>query len=140
MAVDSNAAKIAAWNSDNLPIYEPGLLEIVKKARGRNLFFSTEVGGGHQGVGNNIRFCQYSHQDVRRGSGQGGRPAVLGEDGARPSSKVATTDKIIVEKSTLPVRTAAAMARILNDNDKGVRFEVVSNPEFLAEGTAIERY
>ncbi|MGA2508016.1 MAG: UDP-glucose 6-dehydrogenase [Chitinispirillaceae bacterium] len=137
IAVDSNAAKIAAWNSDNLPIYEPGLLEIVKKARGRNLFFSTDTDAAI--TESEIIFVSVNTPTKTFGEGAG-RAADLQywEKTARTIAKVATTDKIIVEKSTLPVKTATAMARILNHNDRGVHFEVVSNPEFLAEGTAIE--
>lgn len=135
-AVDSNAARIAAWNTDSLPIYEPGLLDLVKKARGRNLFFSTDVEAAIAEA--EIIFVSVNTPTKTFGEGAG-RAADLQywEKTARTIAKVATSDKIIVEKSTLPVRTAAAMARILNHNDKGVRFEVVSNPEFLAEGTAV---
>jgi UDPglucose 6-dehydrogenase len=135
-AVDSNAAKIAAWNSDRLPIYEPGLLDIVKKARGRNLFFSTDVEAAITEA--EIIFVSVNTPTKTFGEGAG-RAADLQywETTARTIAKVATSGKIIVEKSTLPVRTAAAMERILSHNEKGVRFEVVSNPEFLAEGTAV---
>ena len=135
-AVDSNAARIAAWNSDTLPIYEPGLLDLVKKARGRNLFFSTDVEAAIAEA--EIIFVSVNTPTKTFGEGAG-RAADLQywEKTARTIAKVATSDKIIVEKSTLPVRTAAAMARILNHNEKGVRFEVMSNPEFLAEGTAV---
>jgi len=135
-AVDSNAARIAAWNSEGLPIYEPGLPELVKKARGKNLFFSTDIEAAIAGA--EIIFVSVNTPTKTFGEGAG-RAADLQywEKTARTIAKVATSDKIIVEKSTLPVRTAAAMARILNNNDKGVRFEVLSNPEFLAEGTAV---
>jgi len=135
-AVDSNAARIAAWNSDTLPIYEPGLLDLVKKARGRNLFFSTDVEAAIAEA--EIIFVSVNTPTKTFGEGAG-RAADLQywEKTARTIAKVATSDKIIVEKSTLPVRTAAAMARILNHNEKGVCFEVMSNPEFLAEGTAV---
>lgn len=135
--VDINAARIAAWNSDTLPIYEPGLLDVVKKARGRNLFFSTDVEAGIREAG--VIFVSVNTPTKSFGEGAG-KAADLQywEKTARTIVKVATSDKIIVEKSTLPVRTAAAMARILNANDKGIHFEVASNPEFLAEGTAVE--
>jgi UDPglucose 6-dehydrogenase len=134
--VDSNAAKIAAWNSDALPIYEPGLPDLVKTAWGRNLFFSTDVEAAIAGA--EIIFVSVNTPTKTFGEGAG-RAADLQywEKTARTIARVATSDKIIVEKSTLPVRTAAAMARILSHNDKGVSFEVVSNPEFLAEGSAV---
>jgi UDPglucose 6-dehydrogenase len=56
---------------------------------------------------------------------------------ARQIAKIAQTDKIVVEKSTLPVRTAESIKTILEAESRNVRFEVLSNPEFLAEGTAI---
>jgi UDPglucose 6-dehydrogenase len=134
--VDINAARIAAWNSDNLPIYEPGLLGVVKEARGRNLFFSTDVEDAVKEAG--IIFVSVNTPTKTFGAGAG-KAADLQywEKTARMIVRVSTSDKIIVEKSTLPVRTAAAMSRILNANKNGLHFEVASNPEFLAEGTAI---
>jgi UDPglucose 6-dehydrogenase len=135
--VDINPARIDAWNSDELPIYEPGLLDVVKQARGRNLFFSTDVESGIEE--SEIIFVSVNTPTKSFGEGAG-KAADLQywEKTARTILKVARSDKVIVEKSTLPVKTAAAMARILNANDKGIRFEVASNPEFLAEGTAIK--
>ncbi len=135
--VDINAARIAAWNSDDLPIYEPGLLEVVKRARGRNLFFSTDIEGGIAAA--DIIFVSVNTPTKTFGEGAG-RAADLQywEKTARQILACSDRNKIVVEKSTLPVRTAEAMDRILNSNARGLRFEVVSNPEFLAEGTAIE--
>jgi UDPglucose 6-dehydrogenase len=135
--VDVNQARIDAWNGDDLPIYEPGLDEIVRQARGRNLFFSTDIAGGIRAA--DIIFVSVNTPTKMFGEGAG-RAADLQywEKVAREILANATTDKIVVEKSTLPVRTAEAMERILNKNDLGLRFDVVSNPEFLAEGTAIE--
>ncbi len=135
-AVDTNAARIAAWNSDILPIYEPGLLDVVTVARGRNLFFSTEVEAAIRDA--EVIFVSVNTPTKTFGEGAG-KAADLQhwERTARMIVREAASDKIIVEKSTLPVRTAAAMSRILNANDKGIHFEVVSNPEFLAEGTAV---
>ena len=134
--VDINAARINAWNSDNLPIYEPGLLDVVKQARGRNLFFSTDVDSAIKEA--QIIFVSVNTPTKTFGEGAG-KAADLQywELTARNIVKVATEDKIIIEKSTLPVKTAEAMGRILNANEKGIKFEVLSNPEFLAEGTAI---
>jgi UDPglucose 6-dehydrogenase len=135
-AVDSNAGRIEAWNSDILPIYEPGLHDLVKTARGRNLFFSTDI---EKAIAESeIIFVSVNTPTKTFGEGAG-RAADLQywEKTARTIARVATSDKIIVEKSTLPVKTAAAMARILGHNEKGVSFEVVSNPEFLAEGSAV---
>jgi UDPglucose 6-dehydrogenase len=133
---DINPARIAAWNSDALPIYEPGLLDVVKQARGRNLFFSTDVDAAIDEA--EIIFVSVNTPTKSFGEGAG-RAADLQywERTARNIVKVSRGDKIIVEKSTLPVRTAEAMSSILNANEKGIRFEVLSNPEFLAEGTAI---
>ena len=134
--VDVNAARIAAWDSDRLPIYEPGLDEVVKRARGRNLFFSTDVAAGIKAA--DIIFVSVNTPTKMFGEGAG-RAADLQywEKTAREILANADRNKIVVEKSTLPVRTAEAMERILNSNAKGLHFDVVSNPEFLAEGTAV---
>lgn len=133
---DINEEKIRAWQSDQLPIFEPGLLSVVRQARGRNLFFSIDIENGIRAA--DIIFVSVNTPTKTFGEGAG-KTADLQywEKTARTILAAATTDKIIVEKSTLPVRTAAAMERILNSNDKGLHFEVLSNPEFLAEGTAV---
>ena len=133
--VDINAARIAAWQSDDLPVYEPGLLEVVQEARGRNLFFSTEVDRKIDEA--DIIFISVNTPTKTYGVGAG-RAADLKyiEKCARQIAKVARNDKIIVEKSTVPVRTADAIKRIL-DASSNCRFQVLSNPEFLAEGTAM---
>lgn len=134
--VDINKARIDAWNSDHLPIYEPGLDQVVSRARGRNLFFSTEIERAiHEA---DIIFVSVNTPTKMFGHGAGKASDLqYWEKTARQILAVSTTNKIIVEKSTLPVRTAEAMERILNSNNKGIHFEVLSNPEFLAEGTAI---
>jgi UDPglucose 6-dehydrogenase len=133
--VDVNQARIDAWNGDDLPIYEPGLDEIVRQARGRNLFFSTDIAGGIRAA--DIIFVSVNTPTKMFGEGAG-RAADLQywEKVAREILANATTDKIVVEKSTLPVRTAEAMERILNKNDLGLRFDVVS-PEGLAARKAV---
>lgn len=135
--VDIDKEKINAWNSDDLPVYEPGLDELVKKVRGKNLFFSTEIEKGIQE--SQIIFVSVNTPTKTFGQGAG-RAADLQywEKTAREILAYSATSKIVVEKCTLPVRTAFAMERILNENSKGIHFEVVSNPEFLAEGTAIK--
>lgn len=135
--VDMNAARIAAWNEGNLPIYEPGLDEVVKQARGRNLFFSTDIAGNIKAA--DIIFVAVNTPTKTYGVGAG-RAADLRyvESVARTIAEHATTDKIIVEKSTIPVRTAESIKAIVSANGNGVRFQVLSNPEFLAEGTAIK--
>ena len=134
--VDINEARISAWQSDNLPIYEPGLDEIVKNTRGKNLFFSTDV-NKHIAEAD-IIFVSVNTPTKTFGQGAG-RAADLQywEKTARQILENSTTSKIVVEKSTLPVRTAEAMERILNSNGNGLHFDVLSNPEFLAEGTAV---
>ena len=134
--VDINPARIAAWNSDSLPIYEPGLDVLVQKTRGVNLFFSTAVEAGISDA--DIIFVSVNTPTKTFGHGAGKAADLqFWEKTARQILAHSTADKIVVEKSTLPVRTAEAMERILNHNTKNVHFEVVSNPEFLAEGTAI---
>lgn len=134
--VDMNTARIAAWNSDKLPIYEPGLDDVVRQARGRNLHFSTDVRGAISEA--DIIFVAVNTPTKTYGVGSG-RAADLRfiESVARTIAEVATTPKIIVEKSTIPVKTAETIKDILAANARGVKFEVLSNPEFLAEGTAI---
>jgi UDPglucose 6-dehydrogenase len=135
--VDINQTRIDAWNSDELPIYEPGLDEVVKAARGKNLFFSTDVDGAIREA--DMIFMSVNTPTKTYGVGAG-RAADLRfiEKCARKIAEVAEGDKIVVEKSTLPVRTAESIKRILQTNAKDRKFQILSNPEFLAEGTAIE--
>ncbi|MBW6466715.1 MAG: nucleotide sugar dehydrogenase [Brevefilum sp.] len=135
--IDINPERIAAWNSDQLPIYEPGLKEVVDIARGRNLFFTATDIDEHI---NQAEIIFVSVNTPTKTFGQGaGRAADLQfwEKTARQILRNSTTPKIIIEKSTLPVRTAEAMSQILNTNPNGLHFDVLSNPEFLAEGSAI---
>jgi UDPglucose 6-dehydrogenase len=138
--VDLNKERIDAWNNKDLsklPIYEPGLDKVVAEARGRNLFFSTDVDNAINKA--EMIFIAVNTPTKTYGEGKG-KAADLKyvELCARQIAKVSQTDKIIVEKSTLPVRTAATLQAILDSTGNGVKFEVLSNPEFLAEGTAIE--
>lgn len=134
--VDMNAARIAAWNSGSLPIYEPGLDEVVSKCRGRNLFFSTEVTATIRQA--DLIFVAVNTPTKSYGVGAG-RAADLRyiESVARTIAEVADGPKIIVEKSTIPVKTAETIKDILRANGRGIVHQVLSNPEFLAEGTAI---
>ena len=134
VVVDINETRIAAWQSDQLPIYEPGLDDLVYSTRDRNLFFSTEV--DRHIAEADIIFVSVNTPTKTFGQGAG-KAADLQywEKTARQILENSTSHKVVVEKSTLPVRTAEAMERILNSN--GLRFDVISNPEFLAEGTAI---
>jgi len=138
--VDLNEARIAAWNDEdtnNIPVYEPGLAEVVAEARGRNLFFSTDVDKAIDEA--EMIFISVNTPTKTYGSGKGmGADLKYIELCARQIARVAKTDKIVVEKSTLPVRTAEALRDILANTGNGVNFHVLSNPEFLAEGTAIE--
>jgi UDPglucose 6-dehydrogenase len=136
--VDINASRIDAWNSDTLPVYEPGLLEIVKQTRGRNLKFSTNVSQAIQDA--DIVFISVNTPTKTFGIGAG-RAANLEyiEKCARVIAENSEGHKIVVEKSTLPVRTAEAVKRILISSARpNASFDILSNPEFLAEGTAIE--
>ncbi len=134
--VDLNAARIAAWNSGDLPIYEPGLDEVVRQVRGRNLHFSTAVAEGIRDA--DIIFVSVNTPTKTYGVGAG-RAADLRyiESVARSIAEHANGPKIIVEKSTIPVKTAETIKDILAANSRGHTFQVLSNPEFLAEGTAI---
>ena len=137
--VDLNEKRIADWNDpdlNKLPIYEPGLAQVVEEARGKNLFFSTDVDKAIASA--EMIFIAVNTPTKTYGEGKGmAADLKFVELCARQIADVAITDKIIVEKSTLPVRTAEILQTILDSNGNGVNFEVLSNPEFLAEGTAI---
>ncbi len=137
--VDLNSKRIADWNSKDLtklPIYEPGLDEVVAEARGRNLFFSTEVDAAI--VDAEMIFISVNTPTKTYGAGKGmAADLKYVELCARQIAKVSITDKIVVEKSTLPVKTAEAIQNILDNTGNGVDFQILSNPEFLAEGTAM---
>lgn len=138
--VDLNEARIAAWNDEdvnNIPIYEPGLNEIVGNRRNKNLFFSTNVDKAIDEA--DLIFISVNTPTKTYGTGKGMAADLKHiELCARQIAKVAKTDKIIVEKSTLPVRTAEALKSILDNTGNGAKFQILSNPEFLAEGTAVE--
>ena len=137
--VDANPDKIKAWNGplENLPVYEPGLSEVVKEARGRNLFFSDDIPG-------NIEKSEMIFMAVNTPTKTEGEGAGMAADlryieaCARDIAKYSKSDKIVIEKSTLPVRTAEKIKEILEENSSNINFEILSNPEFLAEGTAIQ--
>jgi len=137
--VDLNEQRIKDWNdpnTDNIPIYEPGLSEIVAEARGRNLFFSTEVDKAIDEA--QVIFISVNTPTKTYGKGKGmAADLKYIELCARQIAKVAKQNKIVVEKSTLPVRTAEAIKSILDNTGNGVQFQILSNPEFLAEGTAV---
>jgi UDPglucose 6-dehydrogenase len=138
--VDLNADRIAAWNDQdvhNIPIYEPGLSAVVAEARGRNLFFSTDVDKAIDEA--QIIFISVNTPTKTYGKGKGmAADLKYIELCSRQIAKIAKSNKIVVEKSTLPVRTAEAIKSILDNTGNGVQFQILSNPEFLAEGTAIE--
>ncbi|EMD37140.1 UDP-glucose/GDP-mannose dehydrogenase [Gelatoporia subvermispora B] len=137
--VDLNQARIDAWNCPDfkLPIYEPGLVDVVKQARGRNLFFSTDVDKGIQEA--DLIFVSVNTPTKKSGVGAGFAADLnYVESATRRIAAVAQSSKIVVEKSTVPCRTAESMRTILEANSRpGTRFDILSNPEFLAEGTAI---
>ena len=137
--VDANPEKIKAWNGplENLPVYEPGLSEVVKEVRGRNLFFSDDIAG-------NIEKSEMIFMAVNTPTKTEGQGAGMAADlryveaCARDIAKYSKTDKIVIEKSTVPIRTAEKIKEILDQNDNDIHFEILSNPEFLAEGTAVD--
>merc|ERR1712050_607549 len=135
--VDLNEERIAAWNSDELPIYEPGLYEVVKQCRGKNLFFSTDVKGAIKEA--DIIFASVNTPTKIKGVGAG-RAADLRyiESVGRTVAQYANRPKIIIEKSTVPVKTAEALQRVVSANQGSQKFWILSNPEFLAEGTAMK--
>lgn len=137
--VDLNEQRIADWNDpnpENIPIYEPGLSQIVAEARGRNLFFSTDVDKAIDDA--QMIFISVNTPTKTYGKGKGmAADLKYIELCARQIARVAKQNKIVVEKSTLPVRTAEAIKSILDNTGNGVQFQILSNPEFLAEGTAV---
>ena len=135
--VDLDQARIDAWNSNELPVYEPGLTPIVESIRGRNLFFSTDVNGAIDAA--DIIFIAVNTPTKNYGVGEGKASDLMFlESCVRRIAEQSRSDKIIVEKSTLPVRTAEIIRKILTTGGSRCRFEILSNPEFMAEGTAIE--
>ena len=137
--VDANQDKIKEWNGplNELPIYEPGLADVVKQARGRNLFFSDDVAGNIEKA--EMIFMAVNTPTKTEGEGAGMKADLQNiEACARDIAKYSKKDKIVIEKSTLPVRTAEKIKEILHENSKDIHFEILSNPEFLAEGTAIQ--
>jgi UDPglucose 6-dehydrogenase len=135
--VDINPERIRQWNSGRLPIFEPGLDEVVQACRGRNLFFDTDVEKGIREA--DIIFVSVNTPTKTFGAGAGmAADLQYWEKTARQIRDCARSPKVVVEKSTLPVRTSLAMERILTNNSDKIYFDVLSNPEFLAEGTAIQ--
>ncbi|HHH54370.1 MAG TPA: hypothetical protein ENK91_11980 [Bacteroidetes bacterium] len=137
--VDINQEKINLWNSDDLdkiPVYEPGLKEVVKEARNRNLFFSTDIDKAIDEAEMIFMSVNTPTKTYGKGKGQAADLKFI-ESSARKIAQVAKSDKIVVEKSTIPIKTAQAVKKILENTGNGVNFQVLSNPEFLAEGTAV---
>ena len=136
--VDSNSERIEAWNGplDQLPIYEPGLSKVVEEARGRNLFFSTDIKNSIEE--SEMIFMAVNTPTKTKGDGAGMAADLRYiEACARDISKFSKSNKIVIEKSTVPIRTAEKIKEILDQNKKGIHFDILSNPEFLAEGTAV---
>ena len=142
--VDNNVERIKLWNSsnlDNLPIFEPGLDKIVKRRRGKNLTFSTKIREKISSA--DMIFISVNTPTKIKGFGAGEASDLKWVEAcAREVARFATDHTIVVEKSTLPVKTAEVIKNILeasqpNSIDKGKSFDVLSNPEFLAEGSAI---
>lgn len=138
--VDINESRIAAWNSSDLnklPVFEPGLADVVKEARGRNLFFSTDIDKAIDEA--EMIFMSVNTPTKTYGKGKGmAADLKYIELCARQIAKVSKQNKIVVEKSTLPVRTASAIKSILENTGNDVQYQILSNPEFLAEGTAVQ--
>ncbi len=136
--VDVNSEKIDKWNGplNQLPVYDPGLPDVVKQVRGKNLFFSNDIDTAINKA--QMIFMAVNTPTKKEGKGAGmAADLQFVEACARKIAKVSTNDKIVIEKSTLPVRTAEKIKEILKAEGKDINFEVLSNPEFLAEGTAI---
>ena len=137
--VDINEKRIAAWNSNNLnelPIYEPGLSDVVKEVRGKNLFFSTDINSAI--INSDMIFISVNTPTKTSGEGKGfAADLKYIELCAKQIAEVSKTNKIVVEKSTVPVRTSEKIKEILKSKNNDIDFQILSNPEFLAEGTAM---
>ena len=136
--VDTNPERINLWNGslDSLPIFEPGLSEIIKEVRGKNLFFSTEIDKSI--INSEIIFIAVNTPTLTKGPGAGfGANLDYIKECAKRIAKVSKSNKIVVEKSTVPIKTAETIKEIFDSQNKDYHFEILSNPEFLAEGTAI---
>lgn len=134
--VDANAARIAAWNSDNLPVFEPGLDEVVRRARGRNLFFSVDMDAAIAAA--DCVFISVNTPTKTTGVGAGKASDLrFVELCTRQIAKAAQGHTIVVEKSTMPVKSAETISAVLAGAPSKNTFDVLSNPEFLAEGTAV---
>ena len=136
--VDSNTERIKAWNGplNRLPIYEPGLKEIISKVRGQNLFFSNKVEDAIEK--SEIIFIAVNTPTKTSGVGKGMAADLTNVKKCTALiAKISKSDKIIVEKSTAPVGTGEEIKSVLKSINTKNKFEVISNPEFLAEGTAI---
>ena len=134
--VDLNEVRIAEWNSSKLPVYEPGLQEIVESVRDQNLFFTTNIDENLKEADIIFISVNTPTKDYGSGSGQAADLRFV-ESCARRIAEVGGGNKIVVEKSTVPVRTAQMVKEILSGAENGFDYQVVSNPEFLAEGTAM---
>lgn len=137
VVVDISVTRIAAWNTGQLPIFEPGLDDVVKQCRGKNLFFSTDIEKHISKAG--IIFVSVYTPTKTSGLGAGkASDLTCWESAARMIADVSKSDKIVVEISTVPVKTAEAIEKILSRSSKGISFQILSNLEFLAEVTAIK--
>jgi len=137
--VDTNPERINLWNGnlDSLPIFEPGLREIIEEVRGKNLFFSTDIDKSI--INSEIIFIAVNTPTLTEGPGAGfGANLNYIKECARRIALVSKSDKIVVEKSTVPIKTAETIKKIFDSQNKDYHFEILSNPEFLAEGTAIQ--
>ena len=137
--VDANSKRIEAWNGplENLPIFEPGLSEVIEKTRGKNLFFSNDIKGAIEN--SEMIFMAVNTPTKTEGEGAGmAADLKFIESCALDIAKFSKADKIVIEKSTVPIRTAEKIKEVLEKNSDGIHFEILSNPEFLAEGTAID--
>jgi UDPglucose 6-dehydrogenase len=134
--VDINARRIEQWNSGSLPIYEPGLEDLIRTTRGRNLFFSADIASGIRE--NDIIFVSVNTPTKSFGEGAGmAADLQFWEATARQILQYSESPKIVIEKSTLPVKTALAMERILSGANTDIHFDILSNPEFMSEGSAV---
>ena len=142
--IDIDDKKISSWNDEdlsNLPIFEPGLKAVVERCRNKNLFFSTDIKKSISEA--DMIFISVNTPTKNKGLGAGYASDLKWvESSARQVAEFSQGHTIIVEKSTVPVKTAELIQEILkssrSSDEYKKTFSVLSSPEFLAEGTAIK--
>ena len=133
VCIDKNPAKITALKNGEIPIYEPGLDDLVaKQIKAGRLTFSTNIADGVSGMD-----AVFIAVGTPPRNGDDGADLSQVFDAARDIANAMTGYTVVVDKSTVPVGTARQVAKTIRATKNAAQFDVVSNPEFLREGNAI---